>query len=228
MRSMTLAVMACGLALSACGGDDGGDGNGGGTTRLTGTLVGPAGESGVLEVVVEDEGTQGSGLSGLAGASPGADGGTPATGTITWTSGGTVSLSGTVMSVTLQLAGEGYTLNGVWADGGLQGTYSGPNGSGSFTAGLAEEVRVYCGTYAETGGAGETGTWNMVVSGDTLTGLARNDMRDATDSLSGTLAADGTFTLNGGLAQGTITGDDVSGTYDSGSSQGTFTGSRCD
>jgi hypothetical protein len=213
-----------GLLLCSCSDDGGGD-PAPGQTALKGTLVGPAAESGVLEIVIEaDRAALESALRAHAGHEI-PDGATRASGTIRWSGGAEpVGLVGWIQNSLLEVHGGGYELDGTWVDGGMDGTYTGPNGSGTFTLAYAEDVRVYCGTYTQTGG-GDGGTWNLVVRGDELIGLSRSSGGTATDTLTGSLDGTGAFTLNGGDATGVIDADGrVSGTY----SNGTFQGARCD
>ena len=215
---------ALGLILFSCSSDDDPGHTTGGRTALRGTLVGPAGESGVLDVTIE---TARAALESALRAHAGheiPEGATRASGNIRWSNGTAVGLVGWLEALLLQAHGGGYELDGTWVDGGLDGTYTGPNGSGIFTLSYAETVRVYCGSYTQTGG-GDSGTWNLVVRGDELVGLARSTGGDTTDTLTGSLDGTGAFPLNGGDASGVIDGNDrVSGTY----SSGTFQGTRCD
>ncbi len=233
MRSMGRIWMAAAVALVlfACG-SDGGDGSPGdhdsGSTSLKGSLVGPGGESGILAIEIETD------VAALSHAFRGHTGeGVPqgaaiAHGTITWPGGGDpVGLTGSLNGQALDLSGGGFQFFGTWGDGRMTGTYSGPNGSGRFAADVAADVRVFCGTYLADGGT-DSGTWNVVVTGAEMIGLSRSATGTDTDALTGSLAEDGTFALNGGDAQGVITGDEVVGTYDTGSSRGTFEGTRCD
>jgi hypothetical protein len=221
---------ALGLVLFSCSDDGGGHEHTGGRTALKGTLVGPAGESGVLEITIEaDRAALESALRAHADH-PIPEGATRAGGSIRWYDGTQVGLSGYLDGAILEVHGRDptsdglYELDGTWIDGGLDGTYTGPNGAGTFTLSFAETVRVYCGTYTPTAG-GTGGTWNLVVRGDEMVGLSRDTGDTATNRITGSLDSTGAFILNEGDATGVIDANDrVSGTY----TDGTFQGERCD
>lgn len=100
---------------------------------------------------------------------------TPLTGTITPAGGEPVQLTGTYDPATgaLSLSGGGYTLTGTVSSGGFSGSYTGPNGSGSFqaTSDADGSTKVYCGGIAGTA----TGALTLLVKGATATGYVLPD-----------------------------------------------------
>lgn len=138
MRVLGWTALAFGLVLVACGGDD--DPNTKGrdqTTTLQGTLTGAA-ESGQLEIRVSSEVQASDHLLVAGHTTPLPAGARSAHGTIVWPDQSSLALSGQVLDSTLTLSGGGFDLTGPWSESGVVGTYTGPNGPGSFTVGPAE------------------------------------------------------------------------------------------
>ncbi len=220
MCKKLLCVLALGLAATACddgssGDDGGGGGDGGGHQHETyrGTIVSGT-ESGILEVEV----TAGEHSGGLLEQA--AEGG--AEGTITFDS-GVVDLTGTFAGGVLTLSGGGYQLSGSLSGGAISGTFTGPNGSGTFTVQptASGAVQVYCGTYS----GADAGIWNLVEGSDgTLTGSYSGG--GGSGNLNGSRSGDAvSLTFLGGTATGTIAGDAVTGTWTATSGgSGSFTG----
>jgi hypothetical protein len=164
-----------------------------------------------------------------------------ASGTLALASGTTTSLTGTydTSTNTLTLNGAGYQLTGQieaatsTSPGGFLGTYTGPDGSsGSFELFVGTNsapVKVYCGTFS----GAKSGIWNMLFSGNDVSGLSCRSDKPECDHLTGSLS--GThFHVTGsggdqpGTGTGDITGESVAGTWTSPSnSGGTFSGSKC-
>ena len=75
--------------------------------------------------------------------------------------GSSVSLTGSYdpASGAFSLSGGGYTLTGMASAGGFSGTYTGPNGSGSFVLLPASQgdVSVFCGAFK----GDDDGVWNV-------------------------------------------------------------------
>jgi hypothetical protein len=147
--------------------------------------------------------------------------------------GGTaVALSGTYDDQTkdLTLTGGGYTLAGSF-DGvdRLEGAFSGPGTSGTFvTAKRQSGTAAYCGTFT----GDDDGTFSFTVSGGKVLGTAVSTSGSAAIPLDGvksggaiTIYVPGTTLV---LAAGTISGNNVSGTWDDHQgSTGTWSGSVC-
>jgi hypothetical protein len=163
-------------------------------------------------------------------------------GTLKIQGGSTVSLTGTYNTVTdsLKISGGGYSFAGTLVNGDLSGTYSGPNGSGTFIAGtsVSGSITFFCGTYTETSPAsGEHhGRLNIVLDGARLGVLVREDTDSSNtvlgfkEILSGTaitIYVSGTSGFP--LATGTINSAKtaMSGTYNSGDEQGTWSAELC-
>ena len=95
----------------------------------------------------------------------------------------TITLTGTYNTDTdsLIVSGGGYTFAGTYSNGNISGTYTGPHGSGSFTAEVSGEgttIKVYCGTYHETSpDTSVHGRFNLVVKGNVVTGITDDGLR---------------------------------------------------
>lgn len=102
--------------------------------------------------------------------------------------GTTINLTGTYDPDTdnLTVAGGEYTFTGHWSSGSITGSYTGPNGAGSFTAQGAESagaVKVYNGTYHETyPDTSNHGRFLLIFKGAVITGLT-----DGGDKIGGSL-----------------------------------------
>lgn len=222
------AGLVAALLMAGCGDDDddtGGDGGGGNAKQFTGVLTG-ATETGILNLTFAT-GTGSTSSPVTATVSQQTQAAIiQVSGTIKFGSAAPITLSGTYDDVTFafMVSGGGYTLMGNFANGvltNLTGSYTGPNGGGSFTAlpGTAGAVNVYCGTYTGTGGSGR---WNLVEgSGGMLSGSS-NPGAGLTGTRTGNTI---NLTFTGGTATGTVSGTSVSGTYTSTNNSGTWTGS---
>lgn len=146
---------------------------------------------------------------------------------------GSIILSGTFASNVLSATGGSYTFTGVLAGGNASGGYTGPNGPGLFTAqpSTNNSVWVFAGTYTTTVTGQLSGTFNLVINGAVITGLAVSSDNQEQLSLGGTLQ-DSTMTIHevttgATLATGTLHGSSsASGTYNAGTNQGTWAGQR--
>lgn len=165
-------------------------------------------------------------------------------GTLTFSSGGTLDLTGTLDAAALLLAGTGYQFTGTLSNGVISGSFTGPDGeSGSFSASLTSSggtVALYCGSYTgDDDGVfslalkpDRTGGVIVVPSSGTggLTGRSRAKAGTA-DSIQ--VLPDAAPTLV--IAEGALFGiastqfDSIDGVWDDGQgSSGTFGGStRC-
>ena len=162
-RLSILAFVAC-LPLFACSSTTTPSTEDSGATAPTpsagapfrGTLTGKS-ESGIIDLTLPP-GTKTSSVRFLADP----DAANAVNGTINLGNGKTVTLTGTYDSAsgTVSLTGGGYTLTGKLTGGTLSGTYTGPNGTGSFAlqSTVSGAVVVFCGTYTGT----SAGTWNLV------------------------------------------------------------------
>jgi hypothetical protein len=208
LRGLVLGAATLAL-LAGCGADDVASTG----LHMSGTIAGPGGESGTLDVDVP-EASSTSGL--LHDATDGA------TGTITWSTGGTVPLTGSYDPATgaLTLSGGGYSLTATIKDGQGGGSYTGPKGTGSFVVTAGSGVEVFCGTF-DNDDHTSYGVWNLVRTGSQLGGTYHDDARNAGGIISGKMASDGVhFTLDDVGATGSIDGDSVSGTYANGHFEG--------
>jgi hypothetical protein len=232
MLLVALASLCAGCSSSTDSGS-----SSGGTSGVTpssgvafrGTLTGK-GESGVIDATLP-AGTKTASVSPLAGEA--------ATNTVVATinlgGGKTFSLTGTYDSATgtLTIAGGGFSLTGKLTGSTLTGTYTGPNGAGSFAlqAAVTGAVNVYCGTYVDDAGGSGGGTWNLVQGADNkLSGSYTPTGGTGSGLLTGTLtgAAIALQVSTGGVANGTLAGDTINGTYgkDAATKAGTWTGTK--
>lgn len=231
-RARRLGLLVAGLALvgtGACsdgGGNGGGGGGGGNTTSFLGIMATDDGQkSGEVSITIQSgslliEAPTAASLSAFT-----------ATGSHKL-EGPAVALSGTYDDQTkdLTLTGGGYTLAGTF-DGvdRLEGAFSGPGASGTFvTAKRQSGTAAYCGTFT----GDDDGTFSFTVSGGKVLGTAVPISGGAAIPLDGvksgsaiTIYVPGTTLV---LAAGTISGSNVSGTWDDHQgSTGTWSGSVC-
>ena len=186
------------LALALAGCDEGTGASG--AVSFRGTIAG-ANESGVIEVTAAS----------------------PVTGTLTIVGGPVINLTGDFNSESGQFtaSGGGYSLTATFSNGTLSGTYTGPNGSGTISALPSDQVtvQVFCGTASGTSPGGSvSAVWNLVRSGNTVAGVAVEDLSSAspgeTTVLSGTISGTSiSLSYEGGSASGTLTGESISGTW---------------
>ena len=211
MRISALVALATILTLAGCGGDDGTGTSS--SISFRGTFAG-TGDSGVIDVTAAS----------------------PITGTLTITGGPVINVTGDYDAATgaFTASGGGYSFTGTFADGTLNGTFTGPNGSGLLTALPSNQmtVRVFCGSGGGSSPGGSVSfTWNMVLSGNTLVGLSVETASSAAPGeqtrLTGILSGNAILlVVIEGSATGTLSGEMMSGTWasDEGGS-GTWMGS---
>lgn len=228
------------LALAGCS-DDNGTNPQPPPPSGASTFVGSVSGSGVsgtiaINVATSSPGPQGVGFRAIASVT--------ATGTLRM-SGGDVALTGSYddVSDSLSLTGSGWTVRGRFTASGIQGTVAGPAGeSGVFQAqrsGLAgDSTFVVLGTFTSATLGGPTGVFNFTVrdtvvigsawaNGDTAA-IPLNGRFDALTPLAGTVTITHPESPTGPpLAQGSIDANgSATGTYDSGTDAGTWTGQR--
>jgi hypothetical protein len=160
------------------------------------------------------------------------------TGTLKLVGSSAIQLTGTynTSNHALSLAGGGYTFTGTFANGRIDGTFTSPTESGTFSVQPSANatIRNYCGTYS---GSTDHGHFNIAVNvtGGTLSGAWASEMDGSTGGLSGTTSGSAvTINVlqagapNGTVATGTFTTTSLSGTYSgSGSDSGTIASSIC-
>ena len=161
-------------------------------------------------------------------------GSSSASGTMVFTDGSSVSLSGTFTSSTGALAlngSSGFSLTGTLAAGTLSGALANSGGNGTFVAlppSNGSASKVFCGTY----GGSDAGSWNVVISSlGSVSGVAASLRGGSPVTLTGTLSGN-VITLTSsdhGSAQGTLSADgsSISGTWTAvgnSSGSGTFQG----
>jgi hypothetical protein len=218
-KGSVTALLLFGLAIAGCKKDEGPTNNG--QTPTTTTYVGTIAsgtESGSITVAVS------------LGKSNGISGGVSGTLKLVRPSAATISLSGTFSNNALSVSGGGYTFAGTLTGGTIAGSYAGPNGIGTFTtqSSTNNSAQVYAGTFTSTVAGQPSGTFNLVINGTVITGLAITSDNQTTVYLAGTLSGT-TITIrdassNTGIATGTLSGTTVSGSFDAGSNRGTWSG----
>ena len=130
--------------------------------------------------------------------------------------GTTITITGTYYTDTdsIFISGGGYTFTGKLHGGHITGSYTGPNGPGSFAAAPSSSegsVKVYCGTSHETSpDTSVHGRFNLVITGTSISGIT-----DSGIELAGTVSGNSvTITISGiQVATGTISDSNISGTY---------------
>ncbi len=144
----------------------------------------------------------------------------------------TINLTGTYNTDTdsLIVSGGGYNFKGKLNSSNLSGTYTGPNGDGSFTAESSTadgSVKVYTGTSHETSpDTSNHGRFLLVVKGIALTGITDYGQKVG-GTISGThLSVHFEESPAVEIAQGNVSGDGTSiqGTYSVATESGTITG----
>jgi hypothetical protein len=220
-----MIIVVTAVFISSCSKNDGPTAPAGGATSYIGT-VGNSAEAGALSLT-------------FASAPPKLSPGMNYSITTIINVSGTVKFGGTTITLTgtynttndsLIVSGGGYSFMGILANGTLSGTYTGPNGSGSFTTEGSTEagsVKVYIGTSHETSpDTSNHGRFLLVVKGTAVTGIT-----DSGEKLGGTIS--GTHVSihfisapSVEIAQGTVStdGTTMSGTYSATSGEGTFSG----
>lgn len=163
------------VAITGCSDDDDDDGPvnppGGQSTAFSGMFAGTV-DGGTMTVSIP----LASGL--LAPRFNRAAAVVNATGTLSPTAGGTITLTGTYdeSSNTIALGGSNYTFAGTYdpaaAIPGITGTYDGPTDIGGFAAavGGSGTVTIYCGTWLNA--SKESGILNLMVVGTNVSGVA--------------------------------------------------------
>jgi hypothetical protein len=246
-RTAWLPVAVLGLALAAfgCSDDDDDDPTPNppaGSTVFTGTMAGQT-QSGTVALTVN---TAASGLRARRATDPlRVTAIVSVTGVIELTGFAPVSITGNydTDTNTLTASGGGYSLTGTLTGNRLAGTWTGPAGaSGAWSAqyGVAagDTVRVFCGTFTSTSG-GDDGWFNLVTSGTTVNGVAVSTDDGTHIALTGTLtdagAVDSVHVASSAvpgtiIARGIVntTLGTASGSFDTGTNSGVWTGERCD
>jgi len=231
MRStklLFLFAIVLAVFMAGCSDDDNPAGGGGGGPTYYGTFANPS-ESGSMNMNFASAPKLGVDAPQSVAAV------IVVTGTIKIQGGATITITGTFDTETdsLKISGGGYSFEGTLTNGDLVGSYTGPNGEGSFVAGTSTSgtVKVFLGEYIETAPSPGThhGKINIVVDGTAVTVLVRDDVEasDFVITFQGTLiGSQVTIYVSGTtgpvLAEGTMNeaGTHCSGTYNSGDEQG--------
>ena len=123
-----------------------------------------------------------------------------------------VTITGTYNTTTKALnfttTSPAFTFTGTYNNGKVEGTFTGGGGSGVFVV-HSGTVQVFCGAY--TGDS--DGIWNLVKTGNTLDGVYY-DVSGTTGRLTGSVSGSTiTITFPGGTAAGTLSGNSMTGTW---------------
>jgi hypothetical protein len=216
LRLRSLVALACiglGASGAACSGaTTPGEGSTPPPAVVTGEYQGElsgANETGVLVVTIESNTTAPARARWLDVPSL-----ETALGTLTLSGGVTVDLSGTFdpSSGALSLSGGGYAFAGSITNGSLGGSYTGPNGSGSFSLVPGGASQFFCGSFDGS----DSGVWNLVVGASSAAGslASASGAVPFTCTVSGaTLSCSG---ANGVVATGSIAGGVASGDWHDG------------
>jgi hypothetical protein len=192
------------------------------TPTVSGTYVGTIGGAGSTSGALSITITQASSLTSVPTTQA-------ATYTVTGTlmvNGNMVVLTGTFDGTTLTISGNSFSFSGTLSNGTLSGTFNGPNGSGSFTVSKGSNgatVKVYTGTISGS----SSGTFNIVVNGTSVTGVA---VTGSAHLLTGTVSGN-SISINGDTAIGSFTnsGNSCTGTWNDGQGgSGTWEGTLVD
>ncbi len=170
IKLLFIFVLVVAAIIAGCKKDDNPAGPGGGSVTYVGTLAN-ANETGSMTLIFPSAPSKQAprAITGIV--------------TIIYVSGtvkindSTITIAGTYNTDTdtLLILGGGYSFVGRYSNGNISGTYTGPNGAGSFTAevsGEGETIKVYCGTYHETSpDTSVHGRFNLVIKGNVVTGI---------------------------------------------------------
>lgn len=145
MNKLAFASLAAAALLAACGNDSGPSSTTPKAFAYAGTF-GSAANSGTIIFSTAPVAIK-AGNGNAASLSAPID----LIGTLTFSNGSTLDLTGTLDAAALLLSGTGYEFTGTLSNGVISGSFTGPNGeSGSFSASLSSSggaVSLYCGSY---------------------------------------------------------------------------------
>ncbi len=234
MLNWRLPTVTALLLLAACSDSTSSNGGGGGgnSSVFTGIVTSDDGlSSGALTFTIPA-----TSLLRTAPTGPYVMGSLNVTGSLNYAGAAAAALSGTYDATTdaLSLSGSGFTLDGVF-DGvdRLEGTMTGA-ASGTFVTTKAKTAAAYCGTYTQTAGGADDGTFSFVIAGATVRGTAVSSQDGSVIPLDGTFSGSTINIFIPGsttapyLATGTKSGTSVSGTFDNQTGgTGTWTGAVC-
>lgn len=212
-------AFACLLPFTGCSDSDGN------STTVFGEYQGMfanTSEHGTVSLMIPSAGPTTSALLGVAGD--------PVSGTLTVVGGSQYALSGFIDGTMLQFSGGPYSFIGDAVGTQVNGTYTGPSGSGEWAApGIADgsSTEAYCGTYS----GDDAGYWDfIVVDGTEIFGASFSTTPgEGGGTFTGTLTG-GSIVVNqsqGATATGTVSGGSASGTWANSAEQlsGTWSGS---
>jgi hypothetical protein len=222
LRFRHLALLTCvGLAgVSACSSDSSqppaaGIGSGEYKGELSGTN-----ETGVLDVMLSGGNLTPSALRPLDTQDQAS-----AVGTVTLGGGVSLHVTGAFDPDTgaLSLVGGGYSFTGTAASDGINGSYSGPHGTGSFSLIKGSGAQVFCGSYVGQ----DSGVWNLVVGPTSAAGSVASAKGGYASPMACTVSGTSlSCTASSGVtATGSVNGTHATGTWsDGGGHSGTWTG----
>jgi hypothetical protein len=158
-----------------------------------------------------------------------ASGGDTATGTLQQLlpSPATVALAGALKNDSLLIRGGAFRLSGTASGVRLTGTFTGPFGVGGFATQLSinNAGTSYCGTYTSQVAGGENGTFNLVITGTTVSGVAVSATGANLTLLEGSVVGN---TINiPNVAAGAINGATAAGSFTFGTNRGIWSATVC-
>ena len=130
----------------------------------------------------------------------------------------------------------GYAFQGGFSGGTrFEGTYTGPNGPGTFEGETGSGAKAYCGTFASSVGGGD-GFFNITINGTTVHGNALDSSDPVAIPLDGVIVGADSISIDNPQAPGNqlaggrryVAQDSVAGTYNTGGGDnGTWSGKGC-
>lgn len=174
------------------------------------------------------DGTE-SGLLTLTIGGPVASGGDTATGTLQQLlpNPATVAMAGALKNDSLLVRGGAFRFSGTALGVRLTGTFTGPFGVGGFATQLSisNAGTTYCGTYTSQVAGGENGTFNLVITGGTVSGVAISTTGANLTLLEGSVVGN---TINiPNVAAGAINGTTATGSFTLGTNHGIWSATVC-
>jgi hypothetical protein len=139
----------------------------------------------------------------------------------------TVTLAGTLRNDSLLVRGGAFRFSGTALGVRLTGTFTGPFGVGGFATQLSinNAGTTYCGTYTSQVAGRENGTFNLVVTGVSVAGVAISATGQDLTQLDGSIVGS---TINfPNVGAGAIIGAAASGTFTFGTNHGVWSATVC-
>jgi hypothetical protein len=139
----------------------------------------------------------------------------------------TVALAGALKNDTLVIRGGAFRFSGITSGVRLTGTFTGPFGVGGFATqvSISNAGATYCGTYTSQVAGGGNGTFNIVVTGVSVAGVAISTTGQDLTQLNGSIIGN-TITIPN-VGAGAINGTTATGSFTFGTNHGVWSASVC-